>query len=100
MSDHLIAEANRHAKALTDKRNNLVVELNMLREWQREVIQNEKAHHAEREDANARAELAEADLAAEREKLSTPREACGHISYIPRTQSALDKTAPAPDALT
>ena len=61
MSDHLIAEANRHAKALTDERNNLVVELNMLREWQREVIQNEKAHHAEREDANARAELAEAE---------------------------------------
>jgi len=33
-------------------------------------------------------------------KLSTLREACGHISYIPRIQSALDKTAPAPAALT
>ena len=79
MSDHLIAEANRHAKALTDERNNLVVELNMLREWQREVIQNEKAHHAEREDANARAELAEADLAAEREKVGALRLACERI---------------------
>jgi hypothetical protein len=63
MSDHLIAEANRHAKALTDERNNLVVELNLLRKWQREVIQNEKAHHAEREDAIARAERAEAEVA-------------------------------------
>ena len=62
MSDHLIAEANRHAKALTDERNNLVVELNLLRKWQREVIQNEKAHHAEREDAIARAERAEAKM--------------------------------------
>jgi len=60
MSDHLIAEANRHAKALTDERNNLVVELNLLREWQREVIQNAQAHHAERKDAIARAERAEA----------------------------------------
>jgi len=62
MSDHLIAEANRHAKALTDERNNLVVELNLLREWQREVIQNAQAHHAERKDAIARAERAEASL--------------------------------------
>ena len=62
MSDHLIAEANRHAKALTDERNNLVVELNLLREWQRETIQNERAHHAERKDAIARAERAEASL--------------------------------------
>ena len=62
MSDHLIAEANRHAKALTDERNNLVVELNLLREWQRETIQNERAHHAERKDAIARAERAEAEL--------------------------------------
>jgi chromosome segregation ATPase len=45
-------------------------------------------------------DAAEAELAAEREKLSTLREACGHISYIPRIQSALDKTAPAPAALT
>ena len=66
MSDHLIAEASRHAKALTDERNNLVVEMNLLREWQREVIQNAKAHHAERKDAIARAERAEAELAAER----------------------------------
>jgi hypothetical protein len=62
MSDHLIAEANRHAKALTDERNNLVVELNLLREWQREVIQNARAHHAELKDAIARAERAEASL--------------------------------------
>lgn len=67
MSDHLIAEANRHAKALTDERNNLVVELNLLREWQREVIQNAQAHHAERKDAIARAERAEAELAAMKE---------------------------------
>ena len=62
MSDHLIAEANRHAKALTDERNNLVVELNLLREWQRETIQNERAHHAERKDAIARAERAELEV--------------------------------------
>jgi DNA repair exonuclease SbcCD ATPase subunit len=62
MSDHLIAEANRHAKALTDERNNLVVELNLLREWQREVIQNARAHHAQLKDAIARAERAEASL--------------------------------------
>jgi DNA repair exonuclease SbcCD ATPase subunit len=62
MSDHLIAEANRHAKALAVERNNLSVELNLLREWQREVIQNARAHHAEREDAIARAERAEASL--------------------------------------
>jgi len=73
MSDHLIAEANRHAKAL-DERNDLVVELNLLRQWQREVIQNARgvvkrallAHHGERKDANARAERAEAELATER----------------------------------
>jgi len=64
MSDHLIAEANRHAKALTDERNNLVVELNLLREWQREVIQNAQAHHAERKDAIARAERAATELRA------------------------------------
>ena len=69
MSDHLIAEANRHAKALTDDRNNLVVELHLLREWQRETIQNERAHHAERKDAIARAERAEAELATERAML-------------------------------
>jgi hypothetical protein len=45
-------------------------------------------------------DAAEAELATEREKLSTLREACGHISYIPRIQLALDKTAPAPAALT
>lgn len=71
MSDHLIAEANRHAKALTDERNNLVVELNLLREWQRETIQNERAHHAERKDAIARAERAEAELATERARLDS-----------------------------
>jgi hypothetical protein len=74
MSDHLIAEANRHAKAITDERNNLVVELNLLREWQRETIQNERAHHAERKDAIARAERAEAELATERARLD-----CGQI---------------------
>ena len=40
----------------------LRAELALLREWQREVIQNANAHHAEREDAIARAELAEASL--------------------------------------
>jgi len=76
MSEHLIAEANRHAKAL-DERNDLVVELNLLRQWQREVIQNARgimkrallAHHAERKDAIARAERAEAELATERARL-------------------------------
>jgi len=62
MSDHLIAEANRHAKALTDERNNLVVELNLLREWQREVIQNAQAHHAQLTDVIARAERAEDEI--------------------------------------
>ena len=69
MSNHLIAEANRHAKALTDEKNNLVVELKLLREWQREVIQNAQSHHAERKDAIARAERAEAELATERARL-------------------------------
>jgi len=79
MSEHLIAEANRHAKAL-DERNDLVVELNLLRQWQREVIQNARGvikralltHHAERKDAIARASHAEAELAtltAERDQL-------------------------------
>jgi len=77
MSDHLIAEANRHAKALTDERNDLVVELNLLRQWQREVIQNARgvtkrallAHHAERKDAINRAEAELATLTAERDQL-------------------------------
>jgi hypothetical protein len=34
----------------------------MLREWQREVIQNAKAHHEERKDAIDRAYRAEAEL--------------------------------------
>ena len=34
-------------------------ELKLLREWQRDVIQNANAHHAERKDAIARAESAE-----------------------------------------
>jgi len=83
MSDHLIAEANRHAKALTDERNDLVVELNLLRQWQREVIQNARGvtkralltHHAERKDAIARAERAEAELATERAKVKLLRAA-------------------------
>ena len=58
MSDHLIAEANRHARALTIERDQIRTELALLREWQREVIQNANAHHAERKDAIARAERA------------------------------------------
>lgn len=73
MSDHLIAEANRHAKALAVERNNLSVELNLLREWQREVIQNARAHHAEREDAIARAERAEAEVAELKESILVQR---------------------------
>jgi predicted nucleic acid-binding Zn-ribbon protein len=72
MSDHLIAEANRHAKALAVELNNLSVELNLLREWQREVIQNARAHHAERKDANVRADRAEAE--AERYRLVSLRQ--------------------------
>ena len=60
MSDHLIAEANRHARALIIERDQIRTELALLREWQREVIQNANAHHAERRDAIARAERAEA----------------------------------------
>lgn len=41
----------------------LRAELALLREWQREVIQNANAHHAERKQAIARAERAEAELA-------------------------------------
>ena len=59
MSDHLIAEANRHARALIIERDQLRTELALLREWQREVIQNANAHHAERREAIARAESAE-----------------------------------------
>ena len=66
MSDHLIAEANRHARALIIERDQIGTELALLREWQREVIQNANAHHAERKDAIARAERAEAELATER----------------------------------
>ena len=69
MSDHLIAEANRHARALTIERDQIRAELALLREWQREVIQNANAHHAERRDAIARAERAEAELATERARL-------------------------------
>ena len=72
MSDHLIAEAHRHAMALPTTHpthadiawyvrevSGLRAELALLREWQREVIQNANAHHAERKDAIARAESAE-----------------------------------------
>ena len=78
--------------------------LKLLREWQREVIQNENAHHAERREAIARAESAEreafdwkkiaryetarasraeAELATERAKVKL-REAwlCGHTDGI------------------
>ena len=75
-------------------------------------ILNEETNRAERAEAEIKdraammrdvmreRDAAEAELATEREKLSTLREACGHISYIPRIQSALYKTAPAPAALT
>ena len=82
MSDHLIAEAHRHAMALPTTHpthadiawyvrevSGLRAELALLREWQREVIQNANAHHAERKDAIARAERAEAELASERGRL-------------------------------
>ena len=68
MSDHLIAEANRHARALIIERDQIRTELALLREWQREVIQNANAHHAERKDAIARADRAEAELSAEQDK--------------------------------
>jgi hypothetical protein len=78
--------------------------------WDTDVNRaNARAERAEAEikdraammrDVMRERDAAEAELAAEREKLSTLREACGHISYIPRIQSALDKTAPAPAALT
>ena len=61
MSDHLIAEANRHARALIIEQDQIRTELALLREWQREVIQNANAHHAERMDAVSRAERAEAE---------------------------------------
>jgi hypothetical protein len=44
------------------ERDQLRTELALLREWQREVIQNANAHHAERKEAIARAERAEAEL--------------------------------------
>ena len=69
MSDHLIAEANRHLRALTIERDQFRTELALLREWQREVIQNANLHHAELRDAIARAKRAEAELAAERARL-------------------------------
>jgi hypothetical protein len=69
MSDHLIAEANRHARALIIERDQIRTELALLRQWQREVIQNANAHHAERRDAVLRAERAEAELASERARL-------------------------------
>lgn len=110
MSDHLIAEAHRHAMALPTthpthadiawyvrevselraeveeskareraaiaswdeerqralREGGRVVELRaelaLLREWQREVIQNANAHHAERKEAIARAESAEREV--------------------------------------
>ena len=65
MSDHLIAEANRHARALIIERDQLRTELALLREWQREVIQNANAHHAERKDAIARAETERNNLRAD-----------------------------------
>ncbi len=65
MSDHLIAEANRHARSLIIERDQLRTELALLREWQREVIQNANAHHAERKDAIARAETERNNLRAD-----------------------------------
>ena len=67
-----VTEAHRHAMALPTTHpthadiawyvrevSELRSELALLREWQREVIQNANAHHAERKDAIARAESAE-----------------------------------------
>ena len=51
------------------ERDQLRTELALLREWEREVIQNANAHHAERKEAIARAERAEAELATERARL-------------------------------
>ena len=79
MSDHLIAEANRHARALTIERDQIRTELALLREWQREMIQNANAHHGERMDAIARASRAETELATEREKVRVLRDACDQI---------------------
>ena len=58
-------------EALAKERDQLRTELALLREWQREVIQNANAHHAERKDAIARAERAEAELATERARLDS-----------------------------
>jgi hypothetical protein len=44
----------------------------------------------------ARLAHATAQLTAEREKVRVLREACGHISYIPRIQSVLEETEGAP----
>ena len=57
-----IARAERAEAELASERGRLDyirAELALLREWQREVIQNANAHHAERKDAIARAESAE-----------------------------------------
>jgi len=75
------------AQAMTAERDQLRAELALLREWQREVIQNANAHHAERKDANARAERAEADLATAKELLRT--EAMDDYASIKDLQSEL-----------
>ena len=61
------------------ERDQLRTELALLREWQREVIQNANAHHAERKEAIARAERAEAELATERDKVRVLREALENL---------------------
>jgi chromosome segregation ATPase len=63
---HWEVRAERAEAELASERGRLDyirAELALLREWQREVIQNANAHHAERKDAIARAESAEVELA-------------------------------------
>ena len=102
MSDHLIAEANRHARALIIERDQIRAELALLREWQREVIQNANAHHAERRDAIARAESAEREAfdwkkiaryeTARAERAEAEVKRLGHLEAVLRS-SAADMTA-------
>jgi hypothetical protein len=87
MSDHLIAEANRHAMTLPTTHpthadiawyvrevDQLSAEVKSLREWQQEVIQNAWAHKATVETAIARAERAEAELSSAKAILASIEE--------------------------
>lgn len=90
MSDHLIAEADRHARALTTERDQIRTELALLREWQREVIQNANAHHAERREAIARAERAEEQLALKNSQCEhAERAAAGALAERDKAEAAL-----------